>query len=115
MSSLKFRITLSRKARSDFIGILRYTGETWGRVQLLVYRDLLDKALETIRRNPEAGHGHDDLPVTLRIYVVGSHVIVYRVEATVSVARILHRCGHDRLSLLYALSRHHRTMERLVS
>jgi toxin ParE1/3/4 len=92
MSSLRFRLTLSRRARNDFIGILRYTGETWGHPQLLVYRDLLDKALETIRLNPEAGHGHDDLPPTHRIYPVGSHVIVYRMgESTVSVSRILHR------------------------
>jgi plasmid stabilization system protein ParE len=31
-------IELAPKARQDFIDILRYTGETWGPNQLLVYR-----------------------------------------------------------------------------
>ncbi len=37
-------LKLSPKARQDFIDILRYTGETWGEAQLLIYRDKLNDA-----------------------------------------------------------------------
>jgi toxin ParE1/3/4 len=39
MSSRSLPLRLSRKARQDFIDILRYTGETWGEIQLGPYRD----------------------------------------------------------------------------
>ena len=92
MSSRHNRLELSKRARTDFIAILRYTGKTWGRAQLLEYRDMIHEALERIRQTPGIGHGSADLPATHRIYLVGSHVIIYRTQAdTVSVARILHQ------------------------
>ena len=92
MSSPEIRLKLSPKARKDFSSILRYTNEKWGTSQLLIYRGLVDKALETIRANPDIGHRHDDLPPTHRIYLVGSHVIVYRLKGDViGVSRILHQ------------------------
>ena len=93
MSSRKgLSLRLSPIARDDFIGILRYTGETWGHDQLVAYRDKLDGALQAIARNPALGHRRDDLPTTHQAYLVGSHVIVYRVEAdSVGVVRILHQ------------------------
>jgi toxin ParE1/3/4 len=93
MSSPKPRqFTLSRKARQDFIDILRYTGETWGEEQLLTYRGKLNDALETIAHNPQLGHHRDDLPSTHQAYLVGSHVNVYRIRADgVAVVRILHQ------------------------
>ena len=46
MSSHKgLLLRLSPIAQDDFIGILRYTGETWGHDQLVAYRDKLDAAL----------------------------------------------------------------------
>ena len=45
------KLVLSPAARQDFIDILRYTGETWGRGQILVYRDKLDEALQRISRH----------------------------------------------------------------
>lgn len=92
MSSRECRLKLSPRARQDFVGILRYTDETWGRAQLLIYRSLIDKALETIRVNPDIGHHHNDLPQTLWVYSFGSHVAVYRVLGDlVEVVRLLHR------------------------
>ncbi len=93
MSSRKpLPLKLSPLARDDFIGILRYTGETWGHDQLVAYRHKLDAALQTLARNPALGHRRDDLPRTHQAYLVGSHVIVYRVESNhVGVVRILHR------------------------
>jgi len=55
MSSHSVSVRLSRKARQDFIDILRYTGEQWGEGQLEVYRDKIDDALQAIGRNPEIG------------------------------------------------------------
>jgi toxin ParE1/3/4 len=93
MSSRKLpQLTLSPKARQDFIDILRYTGEKWGEKQLLIYRDKIDHALQAIGDKPQLGHHRDDLPPTHHVYAVESHVIVYRVrEDGVAVARILHQ------------------------
>jgi len=57
MSSRKeLPVTLSPRARQDFVDILQYTGETWGEAQLLIYRDKIDEALQAIGRNPNIGH-----------------------------------------------------------
>lgn len=93
MSSRKPRpLKLSPRARQDFIDILSYTGETWGERQLLIYRDKINEALQALSGNPELGHSRDDLPPTHRAYLVGSHVIVFRIIAdSIGVARILHQ------------------------
>ena len=86
------QLTLAPKARQDFIDILRYTGETWGQPQLLTYRDKINDALQVISQNPQLGHGRSDLPATHLAYLVGSHVIVYRVGSdSLGVVRILHQ------------------------
>ena len=45
MSSGSLPVRLSRKARQDFIDSLRYTGETWGPIQLEASRDKTHDAL----------------------------------------------------------------------
>jgi len=47
-------LPLVPKARQDFIDILRYTGETWGPAQWLVYRSRINDALQAIRTNRQA-------------------------------------------------------------
>ncbi len=85
-------LTLSPKARQDFVQILRYTGETWGTEQLLAYRDKINNALQEIGENPQRGHHRDDLPLTHFAYLVGSHVVVYRADvSSIGVVRILHQ------------------------
>lgn len=93
MSSRSLRVKLAPKARQDFIDILRHTGETWGLLQLQAYRNRIDEALQVIGRNPELGHrGGQELPETHRLYLVGAHVIVYRIEAAgIGIVRILHQ------------------------
>lgn len=56
MSNLDLALILSPQAEDDFADILQYTFETWGRHQVYVYRDVLDKALLTIQKNPQIGH-----------------------------------------------------------
>jgi toxin ParE1/3/4 len=91
-------ITLAPRARQDLIDILRYTGETWGQAQLLTYRDKINDAFLAISANPQLGHLHGDLPTTHLAYLVGSHIIVYRVGAdNIGFVRILHqRMSHAR-------------------
>ncbi len=85
-------LKLSPKARQDFVDILRYTGETWGQNQFLVYRDKINDTLEAIGQTPELGHCRDDLPSTHLAYLVGSHIIVYRVNVdSIGIVRILHQ------------------------
>lgn len=92
MSVHKAPIRLSRKAQQDFIDILRYTGEIWGVRQLESYKRKINEALNLIARNPELGHRREDLPDRCRAHIVGSHVIVYRIEDSgIGVARILHQ------------------------
>lgn len=92
MSSLSLPVRLSPRARQDFVDILRYTGETWGERQLLAYRDKIDEALRAIGRNPQLGHTRTDLPGAHRVYPVGSHLIIYRIDAKgLGVVRILHQ------------------------
>ncbi len=93
MSSRKeLPVTLSPRARQDFVDILQYTGETWGEAQLLIYRDKIDEALRAIGRNPSSGHRRNDLPATHLAFLVGSHVIVFRERAGgIGVVRILHQ------------------------
>ena len=93
MSSRKeLPVTLSPRARQDFVDILQYTGETWGEAQLLIYRDKIDEALRAIGRNPDIGHRRNNLPATHQAHLVGSHVIVFREHAGgIGVVRILHQ------------------------
>lgn len=91
MSSHK-PIWLSPRARQDFIDILRYTGETWGESQLVLYRNKVNDALIAIGLNPSIGHARSDLPPTHRAYLVGSHMIIYRDTAdAIGIVRILHQ------------------------
>ncbi|RJX18268.1 MAG: type II toxin-antitoxin system RelE/ParE family toxin [Desulforudis sp.] len=93
MSSRKpLPVRLSPRARLDFIDILRYTGETWGKDQLVTYRDKINEALLAVSRNPQLGHRREDLPPTYRTYLVESHIIIYRIfENYLGVVRILHQ------------------------
>jgi toxin ParE1/3/4 len=97
MSFPDYRLFVSPQAQQDIASILRYTGKTWGKNQLLIYRDKLDEAVKTIGHNPNLGHGSPELPETHRLYFVGSHVVVYRTQGDIiSVVRVL----HQRMSLM---------------
>jgi toxin ParE1/3/4 len=86
------RLRLTERAEEDFAKILRYTGETWSEAQLLIYRDKIDAALQLLAGNLQLGHRSERLPSTHRLYAVGSHVIVYKIEGDEgAVLRILHQ------------------------
>lgn len=96
MSFRSLPVRLSAQAQQDFSDILRFTAQTWGPKQLVVYRIKIDAALSAISRNPQFGAKRDDLPATHRLAFVGAHVIVYRLEGTgvdvgIGIVRILHQ------------------------
>ncbi len=92
MSSPEYRLVLSPKAEQDIENILRYTGETCGERQLTAYRDKLGEAFDRLLAKPGNGHFSADLPDSHRLFPAGSHVIVYRVRASIiEVIRVLHK------------------------
>lgn len=92
MSSRNYRLNLSRKAQHDVEHILRYTEKTWGSAQAVIYKEKLNAALVALRDNPLSGNKSPDLPERHRLFAVGSHVIVYSIQADViGVARVLHQ------------------------
>ena len=87
-----YRLVLSPKAERDIEQILRYTEETWGEAQAVVYHQLLDDALRRLLEGPGEGRGSADMPKTPLALPVGSHVVVYRVQGdTIGVVRVLHQ------------------------
>jgi toxin ParE1/3/4 len=91
MSHHDLPLLLAPQAEEDFADILQYTLETWGEAQMLVYRDMLDKALGSIRQNPLIGRKRQELSPSHRILPAEQHIIIYRVnERGIYVSRILH-------------------------
>lgn len=92
MSSPKPSLVLSPAAKDDIENVLRYTAETWGQPQMLVYRAKIENALRTIAEQPAIGHTLPELADIYRVYLVGSHVIVYRPQdQALRVVRVLHQ------------------------
>jgi toxin ParE1/3/4 len=92
MSSPKYQLQVSPQAQQDIIDILRYTGEKWGQEQLLLYSNKLDTAIVMIGQHPEIGQRIPEISETHRLYLVGSHVVVYRIQnELVSISRLLHQ------------------------
>jgi len=88
----ELEVLLSRKARQDFVDILRYTAEQWGKAQLDIYHRKIDAAIEKISRNPEIGALRNDLDQPYRTLPIGVHVIVYRQHPNrIRILRILHQ------------------------
>jgi len=92
MTDSGLEVVLSQKARHDFLSILRYTAEQWGKDQLETYRGKIDAAIERISRNPEIGALRNDLADCYRTLPVGVHLIVYRQQPNrIRILRVLHQ------------------------
>ncbi len=86
------RATFSSRAKADVQGIWSYTAERWGRDQAEIYLRLIEAAVEAIAADPRVGRPCDEVRPGYRRYLVGSHVLFYRVTAkVVFVVRILHQ------------------------
>lgn len=97
-SKVDVAILLSRLARADLEDIRRYTVETWGRAQWLVYYRKLVESFEYVSKNPKAGRDRSLFVPGMRSLNCGKHVIFYqRLDAAKGapvVLRIVHQKRH---------------------
>lgn len=83
---------LTRKAQSDFAGILIYTKNTWGEEQAERYLAGLLNGLDLITQEPGIGRSCGRLGSGLRRFERGKHVIFYKPDRNgILVSRILHQ------------------------
>jgi len=84
---------LSKKAKDDLIGIARYTEQTWGREQRLLYLKKLDVMFYTLADNPALHRSCDDIRSGYFKQLVGSHLIFFRNDpnSTIEIIRVLHK------------------------
>ncbi len=91
MSDPKSRIAVSILARRDGRNALRRSGRQWGQEQRRRYRQVIDRAFETLLANPALGRRRDDYFPGCRTLPVGQHLICYRVDATeILIVRVIH-------------------------
>jgi len=83
---------LRPKARKDLEGIWVYTYETWGEDQANSYIYDLDNGFQALAAKPEKGLPCDDIREGYCRYLVGKHIIYYKViKKGIEVVRILHQ------------------------
>lgn len=86
------RYILAPRAQADIEEIWDYTEEHWGLRQAALYTKELQKAIETIARDPRSGRACDDVRPGYRRFSVGAHVIFLLVDADqIRVMRVLHQ------------------------
>lgn len=82
----------SRRARTDIRDIWSYTLDHWGRGQAEVYLGLIEAAVDTIVGDPKLGLPCAEVRRGYRKYLVGSHVLFYRIKGkTIFIGRVLHQ------------------------
>ncbi len=86
-------LILSKKAKDDLLGIARYTEQTWGRKQRLLYLKRLDSMFYTLAENPALGRPCDDIRPGYFKQLEGSHLIFYRhgSNSIIEIMRVLHK------------------------
>lgn len=97
-SKADVKVLLSRLARADLEDIRRYSVETWGRAQWLVYYRKLAQGFEYIAKNPEAGRDRSLFVPGMRSLNCERHVIFYQqldaAKGAPVVLRIVHQKRH---------------------
>ena len=92
MSSPEFDLVYAPRALRDIRSVLQYTAQTWGERQHGIYREKLRDAFLLLQERPLAAPLSSDLGGNRRVFVVGSHVVVYRVkDRTVNILRVVHQ------------------------
>lgn len=84
--------TLSPRAKADIEDIWDFTEKRWGLNQAKRYTRELQRAIETIARDPRRAHNCDDIRPGYRRFSVGSHIIFFvtRVDQ-IEIIRVLHQ------------------------
>jgi len=84
--------TFSRRAAADVQEIWGYTADRWGKAQAEIYLGLIESAVEAISSDPKLGRPCNEIRRGYRKYLVGSHILYYRLKgSTVFVVRVLHQ------------------------
>jgi toxin ParE1/3/4 len=83
---------LSPRAKADIEDIWDYTEERWGEDQAKRYIRELEKAIETVARDPKKGRACDDIRSGYRRFSVGSHILFFVTKGDhIEIIRVLHQ------------------------
>ena len=89
---------LTPAARADLDALWTFGEAQWGAARAELYIREIQRAVETVARDPRRGRPCDDVREGYFKFAVGSHVLFYRRRADViDIVRILHqRMDFDR-------------------
>jgi toxin ParE1/3/4 len=91
MSSHDLRIRVSRRAQAEIKRIYAYTLAHWDIEQADRYQQQIANAFNELARFPFIGTERPDIARGIRSWVVGTHVVLYRVgEVELIVTRVVH-------------------------
>ena len=93
------KIRLSRRARRDLDRIRRYTVETWGRDQWIVYYRGLVQIFEAISNNPEGSRDRSLFAPGLRSVTYRRHVVFFARVAAADDEPVILRIVHERRNM----------------
>lgn len=102
----EWTVRLATAAERDFQGILEWTGEQFGEIQVRVYADAIIEALEALASGPEAARAKprsEILPGLFSLHITrggrkGRHLILFRVDRQRMIIEVL-RLLHDSMDL----------------
>ena len=84
-------LTISSAARGDLRNIYRFGRKRWGGQRASLYLEELKNQIWMLVSNAYTGKSRDDVLPGVRGFVVGQHVIFYRlVRDRIEIVRILH-------------------------
>jgi toxin ParE1/3/4 len=89
-------ILLSRLARADLEAIRRYTVETWGQAQWLIYYRKLVQCFENIAAHPAVGRDRSLFVPEMRSLNCEMHVVFYQVLQASQGAPVILRIVHQK-------------------
>ena len=84
--------TLTPRAKTDIDDIWNYSEERWGLEQAKRYIRELQRAMETVARDPKRARSCDDIRPGYRRFSVGSHIIFFVTTGDkIEIIRVLHQ------------------------
>lgn len=89
---MKLKYRLSTLALEDIDSIWEYTVEKWSIKQAEKYYQLIIAAIHSICKHPKIGRAIPEVNNKHRTLIVGSHMIIYKIENDlILIDRILHQ------------------------
>ena len=84
---------ISAESRRDLAAIDDYTASRWGNEQARAYIAGIWQSFDKLAAKPELGRRRPDVPPPYLVFPVGSHIIIYRLNAEadrIEVLNVLH-------------------------